>query len=98
MGLHGGRLVSGRIGYGEAGRPTVIGRVVNIASRLESLAKARGVELALSLDCAAAAGLAMAGLVTEAADLRGLDSAFPVALVPRVADLASLRPEMPASA
>jgi adenylate cyclase len=98
MGLHGGRLVSGRIGYGEAGRPTVIGRVVNIASRLESLAKARGVELALSLDCAAAAGLAMAGLVTEAADLRGLDSAFPVALVPCVADLSSLRPEIPAPA
>ena len=98
MGLHGGRLVSGRIGYGEAGRPTVIGRVVNIASRLESLAKARGVELALSLDCAKAAGLAMAGLVTEAADLRGLDSAFPVALVPCVADLASLRPETHAPA
>ncbi len=98
MGLHGGRLVSGRIGYGEAGRPTVIGRVVNIASRLESLAKARGVELALSLDCTAAVGLAMAGLVTEAADLRGLDSAFPVALVPRVADVASLRPEIRASA
>jgi adenylate cyclase len=98
MGLHGGRLVSGRIGYGEAGRPTVIGRVVNIASRLESLAKARGVELALSLDCAAAAGLAMAGLVSEAADLRGLDSAFPVALVPHIADVASLRPEIPAPA
>ncbi len=98
MGLHGGRLVSGRIGYGEAGRPTVIGRVVNIASRLESLAKARGVELALSLDCASAAGLAMAGLVTEAADLRGLDSAFPVALVPRVGEVASLRRETPAPA
>jgi adenylate cyclase len=98
MGLHGGRLVSGRIGYGEAGRPTVIGRVVNIASRLESLAKARDVELALSLDCARAAGLAMAGLVTEAADLRGLDSSFPVALVPCVADLASLCPETPAPA
>jgi adenylate cyclase len=89
MGLHGGPVVSGRIGHGEAGRPTVIGRVVNIASRLESLAKARDVELALSVDCAEAAGLATEGLVIEAADLRGLDSAFPVALVPRVADLAS---------
>ncbi len=93
MGLHGGRLVSGRIGYGEAGRPTVIGRVVNIASRLEGLAKARDVELALSLDCATAAGLATSELATEAADLRGLDSAFPVALIPRVADLAKLPPE-----
>jgi adenylate cyclase len=87
MGLHGGPLVSGRIGYGEAGRPTVIGRVVNIASRLESLAKARDVELALSLACAEAAGLDPATLATEDADLRGLDGAFPVALAPRVADL-----------
>jgi adenylate cyclase len=88
MGLHGGALVSGRVGYGEAGRPTVIGRVVNIASRLESLAKSRGVELALSLACAQAAGLDAAALTVEAADLRGLEAAFPVALAPRVADLA----------
>ncbi len=37
MGLHGGRLVSGRIGYGDAAHPTVIGPVVNVASRLETL-------------------------------------------------------------
>jgi adenylate cyclase len=90
MGLHGGRLISGRVGFGEAALPTVIGRVVNIASRLESLAKARDVELALSLDCARAAGLA--GLAVEAADLRGLDAAFSVALVPKIAEL-TLQPE-----
>ena len=88
MGLHGGPLVSGRIGYGEAGRPTVIGRVVNVASRLETLAKARGVELALSLACAEAVGLDLTTLEIEAADLRGLDGSFPVALLPRVADYA----------
>ena len=87
MGLHGGRLVSGRVGYGEAAHPTVIGRVVNVASRLESLAKARGVELALSRDCATAAGLELAEATIEMADLRGLDAAFPVVLVPRAADL-----------
>jgi adenylate cyclase len=87
MGLHGGPVVSGRVGYGEAGRPTVIGRVVNIASRLESLAKARDVQLALSLACAEAAGLDLAALSTEAADLRGLAAAFPVAMVAKVADL-----------
>ena len=92
MGLHGGRLVSGRIGYGEAALPTVIGRVVNVASRLESLAKARSVELALSLACAEAAGLDTAGLLLESADIRGLDAAFPVVLVPRIADL-TLQPE-----
>jgi adenylate cyclase len=88
MGLHGGPLVSGRIGYGEAGRPTVIGRVVNIASRLETLAKARGVELAMSVACAEAAGLDLSTVEREAADLRGLDGSFPVALLPCVADFA----------
>jgi adenylate cyclase len=89
MGLHGGRLVSGRVGFGAAAHPTVIGRVVNIASRLESLAKARDVELALSRDCAEAAGLS--GLAVECADLRGLDAAFKVVLVPCVADLTAPR-------
>jgi adenylate cyclase len=85
MGLHGGRLISGRVGFGAAAHPTVIGRVVNIASRLESLAKSRDVELALSQDCADAAGLD--GLALEAVDLRGLDAAFSVALVAKIADL-----------
>ena len=89
MGLHGGPLVSGRIGYGGAAHPTVIGRVVNIASRLETLAKARGVEVALSHICAEAAGLDTAGLEIEAAEIRGLEAAFPVALAPRAADLAA---------
>ena len=89
MGLHGGRLVSGRVGFGAAAHPTVIGRVVNIASRLESLAKARDVELALSQDCAEAAGLS--GLAVDLADLRGLDAAFTVVLVPCVADLTAPR-------
>ncbi|MDE3176430.1 MAG: hypothetical protein KGM15_10055, partial [Pseudomonadota bacterium] len=69
--------------------PTVIGRVVNIASRLESLAKARDVELALSIACAEAVGLQTAGYVVECADIRGLDAAFPVVLIPCVADLAA---------
>jgi adenylate cyclase len=89
MGLHGGRLVSGRIGYGGAAHPTVIGRVVNIAARLEALAKAREVELALSMACAEAVGLDTAGFVIEAADIRGVDVAFPVALSPRAADPAA---------
>jgi len=91
MGLHGGRLVSGRIGYGEAAHPTVIGPVVNVASRLETLAKARGVELAMSRACAEAAGLDVDGLTIEAADIRGLGAAFSVVLVPLAAELGAIR-------
>ena len=88
MGLHGGRLVMGRIGWGAAALPTVIGPAVNVASRLESLAKAKDVELAMSSECVVAAGLAIGGLVIDDVDIRGLDGPFPVVLVARIADLA----------
>ena len=87
MGLHGGRLVSGRIGYGEAAHPTVIGRVVNVASRLETLAKARGVELACPGHAPRRRGSTSTRFVIEAADIRGLDAAFPVVLVARAEEL-----------
>lgn len=87
MGLHVGRLVMGRIGWGAAAAPTVIGPAVNVASRLESLAKSRDVELALSRECAVAAGVLIGELTIEDVDIRGLDAAFPVALVSRVRDL-----------
>jgi adenylate cyclase len=88
MGLHCGRLVMGRIGWGAAALPTVIGPAVNVASRLESLAKARNLELALSRECAIAAGLPIAALIVEFVEIRGVEDPFPVALVGRVADLA----------
>jgi adenylate cyclase len=91
MGLHGGRLVIGRIGWGAAAAPTVIGPAVNVASRLESLAKSKDVELALSQDCAVAAGFAIEDLVVDEVEIRGLAGAFPVVLVPRVGDLAPAR-------
>jgi len=88
MGLHGGRLVIGRIGWGAAALPTVIGPAVNIASRLESLAKARNVALAVSRECAIAAGLSLEGFAVDEVDIRGLEALFPVLLV---ADVAGLR-------
>jgi adenylate cyclase len=91
MGLHGGRLVVGRIGWGAAAQPTVIGPAVNIASRLESLAKSRNVELAISRQCAVAAGLPLEGLVIDEFAIRGVEAPFPVLLVTRVRDLALMR-------
>jgi adenylate cyclase len=87
MGLHGGRLVIGRIGWGAAALPTVLGPAVNVASRLESLAKSRDVELALSRECAVRAGLAIGTLLMEDVEIRGIDGPFPVVLVTRVGAL-----------
>jgi len=47
------------------------------------------VELALSRECALAAGLAVGRLVIDDADIRGIDEPFPVVLVERVANLAT---------
>jgi len=91
MGLHCGRLVIGRIGWGAAALPTVIGPAVNIASRLESLAKARNVALAVSRECAIAAGLSLEGLAVDEVDIRGLEALFPVLLVAQVHELAPAR-------
>jgi adenylate cyclase len=91
MGLHGGRLVIGRIGWGAAALPTVIGPAVNVASRLESLAKARDVELAMSRQCAVEAGLEIGTLAVEDVEIRGIEGPFPVVIVAEVREL-SLAP------
>ena len=56
MGIHCGPLLLGRIGYGEAVDLTVIGNAVNVASRLQELAKEKGFQIVLSCEVARAAG------------------------------------------
>jgi adenylate cyclase len=87
MGLHAGRLIVGRIGPGQAAGKTVIGPVVNVASRLETVAKARDAELALSRAVADWAELGVSGLRIEREEVRGLDHAIEVVLVDRLGEL-----------
>ena len=56
IGIHAGPLLVGRIGYGESIGVTVVGTVVNVASRLESAAKEMGHQIVLSRDVARFAG------------------------------------------
>jgi adenylate cyclase len=88
MGLHAGRLVIGRIGAGKAAEMTVIGAVVNVASRLESLAKTQDAQLALSRITADWAGLDIVSLQVEEVEVRGVDRPIAVVLVKRLVDLA----------
>ncbi|MFI5010872.1 MAG: adenylate/guanylate cyclase domain-containing protein [Hyphomicrobiales bacterium] len=87
MGLHAGRLVIGRIGAGRAAARTVIGPVVNVASRLEAIAKARDAELALSRAAADWAALDITRLQIEREEVRGLDRSIEIVLVSRLADI-----------
>src|SRR5262245_26539067 len=56
MGIHAGAMLLGRIGYGEAVDLTVVGNAVNVASRLETVAKETGFQIVLSADVASHAG------------------------------------------
>ncbi|AWN51955.1 adenylate/guanylate cyclase domain-containing protein [Methylobacterium sp. 17Sr1-1] len=96
MGLHAGPLVLGRLGYGASRGMSVIGPAVNLASRLESLAKAADVQLVASAEAAQRAGIALDGLRVETVAVRGVRAELPVIYALRAADLAG-RLRAPAS-
>ncbi|MFE1600767.1 adenylate/guanylate cyclase domain-containing protein [Methylobacterium sp. ID0610] len=87
MGLHAGPLVLGRLGYGEKRPMSAIGPAVNIASRLETLAKAGEVQLAASAVAARRAGLVLDGLPVETVAIRGSAQALEVVSIARAVDL-----------
>ena len=89
MGLHAGPHVQGRIGYKDAVSTSVVGLAMNIASRMETLAKQRGVQLALSQTVADDAGLDTDGLQVETTEVRGLQAPLGVVLVGAARDLSS---------
>jgi len=71
MGLHCGPHVLGRMGFREAASMSVVGPAVNVASRLETQAKASNVQLAMSLAVARHAGLDIRGLPLSTVPIRG---------------------------
>ena len=87
MGLHCGRHVLGRIGIGEAMTLSVVGPAVNVASRLEALAKQADVQLAVSAEAARHAGLDVAGLALQTTAIRGSQQPLEVVLVGRASEL-----------
>jgi adenylate cyclase len=87
MGIHCGPLLLGRIGYGEAVDLTVVGNAVNVASRLETLAKEQGVQIMLSCDVAHNAGWRDCGSQTISVTVRGVAEPIEVIGVARGRDL-----------
>jgi adenylate cyclase len=87
MGIHAGPMLLGRIGYGEAVDMTVVGNAVNVASRLEAIAKQKGFQIVMSSDVARHAGcLEEAGPVLIV-DVRGVKGSMEVVGVLRGRDL-----------
>jgi adenylate cyclase len=87
MGLHCGPHVHGRIGVGDSMRMSVVGPAVNVASRLEAVAKQADVQLAVSAEAARHAGLDSTGLQIETMPIRGSQHLLDVLLVPSAREL-----------
>jgi adenylate cyclase len=71
LGLHVGPVILGEMGWGRAASLTAIGDTVNVASRLETLAKELGAELVVSARVAEAAGLELTGSEGREVEIRG---------------------------
>lgn len=87
MGLHLGPAIVGEMGYGRTVSLTAVGDTVNVASRLEALAKELGVQLVVSTELLARAGLAIDGLKIRAVEVRGRRGTVRVAAIADPADL-----------
>lgn len=87
MGIDAGALLLGRIGYGEAVDFTVIGSPVNVASRLEALAKDRDVQIVLSRVVASMSAWEPPPAMISTATVRGVAEPIEVVTVARGRDL-----------
>lgn len=85
IGLHLGPAIVGEIGHGRARQLTAVGDTVNVASRLEALAKTHNVELVVSAALLEHAGLAAPAI--ERVEVRGRSDALAVRMLARAFDL-----------
>lgn len=71
IGIHAGPAIAGEMGYGRTTGVTVIGDTVNVASRLESVAKELNAALVVSDEVLSLAGLRLHGAEGRTVDIRG---------------------------
>ena len=82
IGLHVGPAILGEMGYGPASSLTAVGDTVNVAARLEALAKEFEVQLVTSTRLAERAGIDLAGFEERRIEIRGRQRPLRVRLVP----------------
>ena len=87
VGLHTGPAIVGEMGHGGARSVTALGDAVNVASRLESVAKAHDALLAVSAVTLERAGLTPDRRMLQPVEIRGRHAGIEVA---RIADRAAL--------
>ncbi len=90
IGIHGGEVIVGEIGYRDHMVFTALGDAVNVASRLQDMTKTLGCQVIISDDVYVRAGLAFGALPLQEVDIRGRAEPMRVRTAVDAADLAAL--------
>jgi len=90
IGIHGGEVIVGDIGYRNHMVFTALGDAVNVAARLQDMTKGLGCEAILSDAVRLAAGLAPDDLPQQDVEIRGRAEPMSVRVVMHAADLSAL--------
>jgi adenylate cyclase len=90
IGIHGGEVIVGDIGYRDHMVFTALGDAVNVASRLQDLTKTLGCEAILSEEVRVTAGLAADALPQQEVTIRGRDEPMVLRTVADARTLAAL--------
>jgi adenylate cyclase len=90
IGMHGGEVIVGDIGYRDHVVFTALGDAVNVAARLQDMTKSMGCEVIVSEEVLATAGLAETNLPRQDVVIRGRDEAMAVRVVAQAKELAML--------
>jgi adenylate cyclase len=89
IGIHVGGAIIGEMGYGRAVSLTAVGDAVNIASRLEGLARDNSAELVVSETVLAHAGLALSDTPAQELEIRGRIERLKLRILSSARDLPS---------
>jgi len=90
IGIHGGEVIIGDIGYREHMVFTALGDAVNVAARLQDMTKSFGCEAIVSEEVRVTAGLSADALPQQEVEIRGRTGPMIVRSVARVEMLAAL--------
>jgi adenylate cyclase len=90
IGIHGGEVIVGDIGYRDHMVFTALGDAVNVAARLQDMTKNLGCEAILSEEVRATADLALDTLPQQQVEIRGRNEPMSVRIVASTSDLSAL--------
>jgi adenylate cyclase len=94
IGIHGGEVIVGDIGYRDHMVFTALGDAVNVAARLQDMTKGLGCEAILSEEVRATAGLPPDALPWQDVEIRGRNEPMTVRTVAKTSVLSALVDDM----